>query len=82
MSAQHQMESRKSLKGASINSVKVLGVKTSQKARGAPRVLKDEAAGKSQAHNSPILSVTESFFYALIYLRVNHSGETLSCNNQ
>lgn len=46
----------------SINSVTVVGVKTLQQDPGLPRVLRAEAKCEPVAHNSPILSVTESFF--------------------
>lgn len=80
MPPQHQMESHKSQPHAhpreSINSVTVLRVKTLWRAPGPPRVQRAKAACEPQAHNSPVLSMTESLLNALIYLWVNHRGET------
>lgn len=77
---QNQMESHKSQAHAhpreSINSVRVLRVKTLWQAPGPPRVPRAEAACEPLAHNSPILSVTERLFM-LSFTLLNHRGETL-----
>lgn len=74
------MESHKSQAHAhpreSINSVRVLRVKTLWQAPGPPRVPRAEAACEPLAHNSPILSVTERLFM-LSFTLLNHRGETL-----